>query len=200
MSDSVIHDIGYQRYTGPRLGGGYAARSLYGLGLRSSFGIGRGAKAKVFPWIVVAIMFAVAIVVAAVRAQVGTVLIGYLHYPGNLGLLLVMFCAVAAPELVSRDLRSGVLPLYFSRPLTRTGYAVARLGALVTALWLLMAGPLLLMFVGAAFTVKGAAKVWAEFLDLLPALLHAGVYALVFGSLSLLVASFVGRRAVAAAV
>jgi ABC-2 type transport system permease protein len=33
---SVIHDIGYQRYTGARLGRGYAVRSLYQLSLRSS--------------------------------------------------------------------------------------------------------------------------------------------------------------------
>jgi len=36
-------------------------------------------------------------------------------------------------------------------------------------------------------------------LDLLPGLLHAGIHALVFGSLSLLIASLAGRRAVAAA-
>ena len=200
MSDSVIHDIGYQRYTGPRLGGAYAARSLYGLGLRTAFGIGRGAKAKIFPWIVVAIMFGVAVVVTAVRAQAGIKLMDYLSFPGNLGLVLLLFCAVVAPELVSRDLRSGVLPLYFSRPLTRAGYAMAKLGALVSALWLLMAGPLLLMFIGGAFTVKGASKVWHEWTDFLPALAHAGIYAVVYGSLSLLIASLVGRRAVAAAV
>jgi ABC-2 type transport system permease protein len=197
---SVIHDIGYQRYAGPRLGSGYAARSLYGLGLRTAFGIGRGPKAKIFPWITVGIMLLVAIVVAAIRAQVGTVLIGYLYFPGNLGLLLVLFCAVVAPELVSRDLRSGVLPLYFSRPLTRTGYALAKLGALVTALWAVITVPLLVMYLGGVFTVKGAGKVWDETLDFLPGLAHAGIFALVYGALALTVASFVGRRAVAAAI
>ena len=38
----------------------------------------------------------------------------------------MLFCAVVAPELVSRDLRGGVLPLYFSRPLTRIDYALAK--------------------------------------------------------------------------
>src|SRR4051812_42996798 len=197
---SVIHDIGYQRYTGPRLGAGYAARSLYMLGLRAAFGIGRGPKAKIFPWITAAIMLLVAVVIAAIRAQIGTMFIGYLYFPGTLGLLLVLFCAVVAPELVSRDLRSGVLPLYFSRPLTRTGYALAKLGALVTALWAVIAVPLLVMYLGGVFTVKGAGKVWDETLDLLPGLAHAGIFAVVYGALALAVASFVGRRAVAAAI
>jgi ABC-2 type transport system permease protein len=50
MPSGVIHDIGYQRYTGPRLGRGYAIRSLYLHSLRTAFGLGRSAKAKIFPW------------------------------------------------------------------------------------------------------------------------------------------------------
>ena len=137
----VIHDIGYQRYEGPRLGRGYAARSLYGLGVRTAFGIGRGAKAKIFPWIAIGIVLVVAVVVTAIRTQVGRPVMGYLEFPGAMSFLVLLFCAVVAPELVSRDLRSGVLPLYFSRPLTRSDYALAKLGAMVTAVWLLLAGP-----------------------------------------------------------
>ena len=59
MSETgVIHDIGYQRYRGPRLGRGYAARSLYLHSLRTAFGLGRSAKAKVFPWLIVGIVLA----------------------------------------------------------------------------------------------------------------------------------------------
>ena len=57
---SVIHDIGYQRYKGPRLGRWYANRSLYEQSLRTAFGIGRGAKAKIFPWMVIGIALSVA--------------------------------------------------------------------------------------------------------------------------------------------
>ena len=58
----VIHDIGYQRYTGERLGRGYSARSLYTHGVRTAFGLGRSAKAKIFPWMVVGIVGLVAVV------------------------------------------------------------------------------------------------------------------------------------------
>ncbi len=71
MSESVIHDIGYQRYDGPRLGRAYAVRSLYVHGVRTAFGLGRGAKSKVFPWIVVGIVFLVAVVLTAIRSQSG---------------------------------------------------------------------------------------------------------------------------------
>ena len=42
--------------------------------------------------------------------------------------------ASAAPELVSRDLRSHVLPLYFFRPLRRTDYPLAKYLAMTAAL------------------------------------------------------------------
>src|ERR671917_542543 len=103
MSDpSVIHDIGYQRYTGPRLGRGAVFGAIYVHGLRAAYGFGRSAKAKIFPWLVFGIV---------------------------------------APELVSRDLRSGVLPLYFSRPLRAADYIGAKVAAMVTAVWILLAGP-----------------------------------------------------------
>lgn len=204
MTDSstagVIHDLGYQRYQGERLGRGYAARSLYLHGLRATYGLGRSAKAKVFPWLVVAVMLLPAVVSAAVRALTDDelVLMSYSGFPDMMSTLVVLFCAVVAPELVCRDLRNGTLPLYFSRPLRRSDYALVKLGALVTAVWLLLAGPQLLMFGVAAFTVEGLGSVWDEFLDFLPGLGHSATIALVFSSISLLVAALVSRRAVAA--
>jgi ABC-2 type transport system permease protein len=195
----VIHDIGYQRYTGPRLGRRQVFGALYGHGLRTAFGLGRSAKAKIFPWLIVAIVVVVAAGVTAVRTQIGQVVLTYPQFADAMSWLVIFFVAVVAPELVSRDLRSGVLPLYFSRPLPRADYPLAKLAALVTALWLLLGAPQLLMFVGAAFTTgDGLRGAWNELLDLLPGLLYAGLWAMVFGSVGLLVASLTGKRAFAA--
>ena len=51
-------------YEGPRLGRGHAIRSLFTHSLRSSFGIGRGGRAKVAPIILgaIALIPAIAIV------------------------------------------------------------------------------------------------------------------------------------------
>jgi ABC-2 type transport system permease protein len=111
----------------------------------------------------------------------------------------VLFSAIVAPELVSRDLRGGVLPLYFSRPLTRVDYALAKLAGLISAIFLVIAGPQTLMFVGGAFTLDGFHGIWNEFGRYSAGLATALLYACVFGALSLLVASLAGRRAVAAA-
>ncbi|WBB66507.1 ABC transporter permease subunit [Micromonospora sp. WMMD812] len=195
----VIHDIGYQRYTGPRLGRRHVFGALYLHGLRTAFGLGRSAKAKIFPWLVVGIVTVVAAGVTAVRSQIGEVVMTYAQFADAMSWLVIFFVAVVAPELVSRDLRSGVLPLYFSRPLPRSDYPLAKLLALVTALWLLLGAPQLVMFLGAAFTTdNGMTGVWNELLDLVPGLLYAGLWAVVFASVGLLVASLTGKRAFAA--
>jgi len=195
----VIHDIGYQRYEGPRLGRAYAVRSLYSHGLRTAFGFGRPGKAKAFPWSIFAIMMMVAIVFTVIRSQTGSVVESYSQYVGSLWILVVLFSAIVAPELVSRDLRGGVLPLYFSRPLTRVDYPLAKLASLVSAIFLLIAAPQTLMFVGGAFTLDRWSNIWNEFGRYSAGLATALLYAFVFGALSLLVASLAGRRAVAAA-
>jgi ABC-2 type transport system permease protein len=197
---SVIHDIGYQRYAGARLGRGYAGRSLFVHGLRTAFGLGRSAKAKIFPWIVVGIVGIVAVVVTAVSSRSPEPILRYYEFPENMTLLIILFCAVAAPELVSRDLRSGVLPLYFSRPLERSDYALAKLAALVAAVWLMLASAQLLMFAGAAFSGDGVGAAWDEFVDLLGGVGYSGLYAVLFSAIAILVASLASRRAVAAAI
>ncbi|GIJ80910.1 ABC-2 type transport system permease protein [Micromonospora phaseoli] len=194
----VIHDIGYQRYTGPRLGRRYVFGALYLHGVRTAFGLGRSAKAKIFPWLVVGIVLMVAAAVTAIRSQIGETVMTYAQFADSMSWLVIFFTAVAAPELVSRDLRSGVLPLYFSRPLSHADYPLAKLLALVTALFLLLGAPQLVMFLGAAFTSDGMGGVWDELLDLLPGLLYAGLWAAVFASIGLLIASLTGKRAFAA--
>lgn len=198
VTNGVIHDIGYQRYRGPRLGRGYAVGSLFTHSLRTAYGLGRTAKAKIFPWLAVGIVAAVGVVLTAIRAGMGESVVPYAELPDGIFFVLILFCAAAAPELVSRDLRSGVLPLYFSRPVRRADYALAKLAALVTAGWLLLAGPMLVMYVGGVFSVDGWRAVWDETRDFAGGLAYAALFAVVFGVIALLVASLVSRRAVAA--
>jgi ABC-2 type transport system permease protein len=196
---SVIHDIGYQRYTGVRLGRGALLRSIYLHGLRAAFGLGRSAKAKIFPWLVVGIVSLVAVIVAAVRAQTGIEVMTYVQLADSMSWLVILFTAIVAPELVSRDLSSGVLPLYFSRPLRAADYVLAKVGAMVTAVWLLLGGPQTIMFLGAAFTTdKGMSGVWAEIQDVAPAYVYSLLWAVLFAGIGLLVASVTGKRAFAA--
>ena len=197
----VIHDIGYRRYTGPRLGRGHATAALYVHSVRTAFGLGRSAKAKIFPGIVVALAFAVAIVAVAVRAQTDQIAMTYLQYVDGLAIPIVLFLAVVGPEIVCRDLRARVLPLYFSRPLRRSDYALAKLAAMISAVWLLLAAPLLLMFLGGVFDQTGGASgAWNEFTDFLGGLGYAAITAVVLGAFAVPLASLSSRRAVSAVV
>ncbi|MEU4623292.1 ABC transporter permease [Actinoplanes sp. NPDC023801] len=200
MSETgVIHDIGYQRYSGPRLGRVAMQRALFVHGLRAAFGSGRSAKAKIFPWLVAAIMLLVAVIVAAARSITGQVFFTYFQYADQMSLLIIFFAAIVAPQLVSRDLRAGVLPLYFSRPLRAADYVIAKVAAMTAATWLLLGVPQFIMFLGAAFTTKtGVRGVFNELGDLLPGWAYSLLWAVTFAAVSLLVASLTGKQAFAA--
>ncbi|BAL85962.1 hypothetical protein AMIS_7420 [Actinoplanes missouriensis 431] len=200
MSEAgVIHDIGYQRYEGVRLGRGAALLALYVHGLRAAFGFGRSAKAKIFPWLVAGIMLLVAVILAAVRSQLNQVIFTYTQFDDQMAWLIIFFVAILAPELMSRDIKSGTLPLYFSRPLRAADYVTAKYLAMASAVWLLLGIPQLIMFLGAAFTTDDGAKgVWNEFLDLAPGWGYSLLWALLFSGIGLLIASLTGKRAFAA--
>ena len=50
-SSSSIYDLGYQGYDGPRLGRPAVALGLLGQTLRAAYGIGRGGRAKIMPFL-----------------------------------------------------------------------------------------------------------------------------------------------------
>src|SRR6187551_673998 len=58
----------------------------------------------------------------------------------------VFLAALAGPSLVAPDLSNNALPLYFSRPLTRWSYAVARLTVIVGMLSVVTWVPGLILF------------------------------------------------------
>jgi ABC-2 type transport system permease protein len=197
-TDSVIHDIGYKPYTGPRLGRGHILRSLYWFSLRSAFGFGRGAKARIIPLgSFAAMLLPAAISIYKVASVGGDPVLTYSHYAYSMSLFLIVFVAVAAPELVSRDLRHHTLPLYFSRPLRRSDYPLAKLLALASAIFLFEALPLIVMYLGTVASSTSGTGVWDQTKALVPGLLVALAYGVAFAPLTLLIASSTGRRAIA---
>lgn len=198
MSDratGVIHDIGYQRYEGPRLGRGYAMRSLFVHSVRSAYGLGRSPWAKVLPMALLSFASIAALVLVVVNTQLPTEVIDYVGMASTFTYAATVFTAVVAPELVSVDLRSNLLQLYLSRPLRRRDYALTKLCALTTAVFALFAIPMLIMFVGMAFnTDTGITGVFDELGGLLQGLLAAVVHAALLSALGLPIASLSGRR------
>jgi ABC-2 type transport system permease protein len=191
----VIHDIGYQRYEGPRLGRGYGMRSLYVHSVRSAYGLGRSAWAKVLPIGLLAFASIAALVLVVVNTQLPTEVIDYVGIASTFTYAATVFVAVVAPELVSVDLRSNLLQLYLSRPLRRSDYALTKLAALATAVFLLFAIPMLIMFLGMAFsTDTGIGGVFDELGGFFVGLAAAAIHAALLAALGLPIASLSGRR------
>jgi ABC-2 type transport system permease protein len=178
----VIHDLGYRGYDGPRLGHAQIVRALIWHSFRSAFGIGRGVKAKIIPILACVAMCLPALVNAFAVAQGNARLFGYDVY---------------SPALVSRDLRSHVLPLYFSRPLRRGDYPLAKYIALTLALLLLIEVPLLILYVGTIVSAKSGSAVWSQTRALIPGLGVGLMWAVLIAAFGLVLASLTGRRAYA---
>jgi len=192
----VIYDLGYRGYDGPRLGRAQIVRALTWHSFRSAFGIGRGVKGKIVPALAFIAMCLPALVNAFAVARGNQRLFGYDVYVPNLrAAVVIVFIAAQAPELVSRDLRSRVLPLYFCRPLRRGDYPLAKYLAMTAALLLLIEIPLLILYVGTIASASGGSAIWHETKALIPGLGVGLMYAVLFAAIGLVLASFTGRRA-----
>ena len=190
--NGVIHDIGYQRYAGERLGRRYIARSMYVHGLRTAFGLGRSARTKILPVGLLAVACVTSLVLVMISTQLGRPVLGYVQLAGTFAFLAAAFVAVVGPELLSRDLRNNLLPLYFSRPVSRTDYALTKLASLASAVFLVLALPMLIMFLGMAFSAK--VNVPDEALRFLSGLVAAAVAAVLFSAIAGPLSALTGRR------
>jgi ABC-2 type transport system permease protein len=194
----VIHDLGYRRYEGPRLGRSGIVAALAWHSFRSAFGFGRGAKAKIVPVIAFIAMCLPAVVNAFAMSRGNPQAVYYDTYtPALRDIVMTIFVAVQAPELVSRDLRSRVLPLYFSRPIKPGDYPLAKYLGFTAACLVMLEVPLLLLWGGSAANVHGGAAVWGQTKALIPGLLVGLMWAVSLAAIALVLASLTGRRAFA---
>ena len=196
-SGGVIHNIGYRRYDAVRLGRAAIVRALVWHSLRAAFGIGRGAKAKIFPVLLFTLMCLPAIInaVSLALSHGGQPIVTYDGYVPQLRTVaMLIFVALEAPNLVSSDLRNHTLPLYFARPISRLDYPVAKLVAFVLACLVMIEIPLILLYLGIASQAHGASQVWEQTLRLGPGLLYGAAWAVLLASIGLLFASTTGKR------
>jgi ABC-2 type transport system permease protein len=205
----TVFDIGYQRYTGAREGRGRSRLAVFKDGVRAALGVGRGPRAKVLPWFFIAVLSAIALVLAMVVGAAERIagpnameqmnLPTHSDYYGIASIIVFVFAAVVAPELLCRDRREGVIHLYLVRPLTGSDYIVTRwlafLAVMLAAIWL----PQFILFLG--FSMDDPAPLvylqqhWLDVPKFMLSGLAMGVY---ITTLALLTASFTSRRAYAA--
>ncbi|MFC8010426.1 ABC transporter permease [Streptomyces cinereoruber] len=188
-----IHNIGYRSYDGPRLGRAYARRSLFSQSLRGAYGLGRSAKSKVLPMLLAGVMCAPALIIVAVAVatQQTKLSIEYTQYAIYLQVVIGIFLASQAPQSVSRDLRFRTVPLYFSRPIERADYVLAKYGAMASALFILTAVPLLIMWIGSMLAKMDFAEQTKMFGQ---GLVSVALLSLLFGGIGLVMAALTPRR------
>jgi len=204
-----IYDLGYQRYDGRRLGRPFAIRALYIHSLKGTFGIGRGGRAKIVPFGLLALAVVPAIVAIGFQALLGRAgaagrqieaPIRFDTYYPYVQTLVMLFVAAQAPELLGRDQRYHVLSLYFSRALRRSDYAIAKAAALVSAILLVVLVPQAIIFVGLTLAGRDVVDALGENLRSSPAILVEGtLVAVLLGAIGLAIAAHTPRRAYASA-
>ncbi len=198
---SGIYDLGYRLYDGERLGRTYAVVSLFTYSLRAVFGLGRSWVAKVFAMGLALILLLpsfVILAIAAVTPEEVELRLNYFDFIGLglVGIILALFGAVTAPELIGRDERHQTLALYFSRALSRSDYVTAKLGALVCGIFFVMMTPQLLLLLGNAVATEQIVDYLRENVDELPLIVaSSALTGLMFGSLTMAIACQTARRA-----
>ncbi|MFI9580842.1 ABC transporter permease [Streptomyces sp. NPDC052236] len=188
-----IHNIGYRNYDGPRLGRAYARRSLFSQSLRGAYGLGRSAKSKVLPMILFAVMClpAAIIVAVAVSTELKKLPLDYTSYAIVTQAIIGLYLASQAPQSVSRDLRFKTVPLYFSRPIERIDYVLAKYGAMASALFVLTAAPLVVLYVGSLLAKMDFVDQTKGFAQ---GMVSVALLSVLFGGLGLVMAALTPRR------
>jgi ABC-2 type transport system permease protein len=201
-----IFDLGYQPYEGERTDRWARRRAIWRDGIRVSLGLGRGASAKIGPWLLIAFAFVPAAVLIVIAAFMGSVatdpedfeLPSYAEYYEFAVVPLGLFAAVVAPLLLCPDRRDGVLALYGARPITPLDYVASRWAGFFTVITAVACIPEAVFLVWNALDAESTGTWLRDNWDILPRLVAAGVLAgAVFTSLALFAASFTGRRAYA---
>ena len=201
MSESTagsIYDLGYKRYEGARLGRRHAIWALYIYSVRGVFGIGRSLSSKVGPigLAIIALLPAVVQLGVAAIAPEDVEVVEPEEYYESIAVVLAIFCAVVAPELVGRDQRTHTLSLYFSRALRRQDYALAKFAALVTGMLAITVIPQVIMFVGNGLAANDFGDYLQDKWRDLPSILGSAVLlSCLIAAIGLVIAAQTPRRA-----
>ena len=205
----TVFDIGYQRYAGVREGRMRALKSVYKDGIRIALGLGRGPRAKALPFFFLGVLSMISLVMAIIAGAAdrlggeGTAdkmqLPAHSDFYGIASMILYVFAAVVAPELLCSDRRQRVINLYLVRPLTGSDYVTARWFAFLTIMLVATWLPQTILFLGLSAGDPDPMKYLQQHWLDIPRYLAAGLAISAYlTSIALLVASFTTRRAYAA--
>lgn len=206
MTDQVIYDRGYRTYEGERAGPSGARKAVYKEGIRRVLGLGRKAREKIYPWMMIAIAVAMAAIIIGVHWFIGDLAESLAEGVPSYGELFdlyswigLLFIAFAGPWLLIPDRTRGVLSVYFSRPLTVDGYLISKIGAFATVVGAIYMVPQLVLHLGLGLiSSDGFLTYMGDNLDILwkvpvTTLAFIGMH----GALAFLLSAFINRPGIA---
>lgn len=210
-ADAIIVDRGYRNWDGHRQGLRAIRWSITVDALRRAFGLGRRARAKIFPWAMLGMASLIALVVTGLYVAAGVVAGGLppellAQLPGHADLfgwysaIALVFVAAVGPGMLIPERRDGTLALILSRPLTVNDYLSAKALAFAIVVGSIQIVPQYVLWIGRA-TVATDALAYVR--DAGPVLWQVPLVAtatmLAQGAVMALVATWINRTGIAAA-
>jgi len=205
--NAQILDRGYRRFEGRRSGVWGAIRSTAWHSTRSVLGLGRKARHKVAPVLVIIVAMFPAVVFVGFAAFLGGdefvrdalegVIPEFSELPRQSLAAIVLFTGLVAPEALVRDRRDGMLSLYLSTPLTRPTYMLAKVMSVGGLIALVVLVPTMIYLIGLTFASLGPDG-FGDWLVVLARIVVSGTLAsLLYALVSMGAASITDRRAFA---
>lgn len=197
-----VFDRGYAHYKGDRLGRRQAVRSLTFYSMKRAMGIRKSWTAKILPILLYVAAIVPLIVMIGISAVVPDVEFAtYSGYMGAIFLVVGIFVATTAPEMLCVDRRERTLPLYFSRAITRMDYVFAKVVAMTLLTMTLSVIPSVILWLGQQLVSDSPWRAMRDNVgDLGRVLLIGALIALVLGTGGLAVSSLTDRKAIAVTV
>ena len=202
-----ILDRGYRKFDGRRKGVWGAVRSTAWHTSRSVLGLGRKARHKIAPTLVVIVAMLPAVVFVGAAVLLGgdefidEFLVGIVPAYSELArqsiAAMILFTGLVAPEALVRDRRDGMLSLYLSTPLTRQTYLAAKVLAVSGLMALIVLVPTIVYLLGMTFASLGPDGVGNWILVLVRILVSGILASIIYALISLGAASLTDRRAFA---
>lgn len=199
-----VFDLGYRHYEGRREGRAHAIRALVLYSVKRGLGIKKRWTAKIIPFGLYVVSFLPVIVIIGVKALLGPIAdqvrFSYFNLYEMLTLIILLFAAGVAPEMICDDRREHVLQVYFARAISRLDYLLAKIGAMGFLIGTIAFLPALLLFLGYTFLASSPVEYFGDHFTDLGAIMLAGtLVALFYGAIATVVAVYIDRKGIASA-
>jgi len=208
MSEAKIYSQGYTTYDGPRTGLMGAVKSLQKQSLRQALGMGRSARHKVIPVLVILIAYVPVIIfvgVAVLAKIAGDVFLelaqelipSYADFYNIINFAIVALSAFIIPDLLCSDRRNGMLGVYLASTLDRLRYILGKAWASLVILFTVIFGPPFLLLIALSLQNLGPEN-FSEWIETFGKIIVAStVIGIFYVLIALAISSFTDRKSIA---